>query len=186
MRIISGYLKGKKLALPKDKNTRPLRDMVKESIFNVIEHSQLINCKIKNSKVLDLFSGTGSFGLECISRGAKKVVFCENHLNAQKILENNISNLNCHNTTQVIGADIFVSLESGKFQEDAFEIIFLDPPYKEEKIHTLLLSIKKNKILKKNGLIILHRHKKEKDLLPDEVKILNERTYGLSKIIFAS
>ena len=79
MRIISGYLKGKKINLPKDKLTRPLKDMVKESIFNIIEHSSEINYKVADSVILDLFSGSGSFGLECISRGAKFVFFCENY-----------------------------------------------------------------------------------------------------------
>ena len=78
MRIISGNFKGKKIFLPKDKKTRPLRDLVKESIFNLIEHSKKFSFSINNSKILDLFSGTGSFGLECISRGAQKVFFIEN------------------------------------------------------------------------------------------------------------
>ena len=186
MRIISGNFKGKKLNLPKDKSTRPLKDMVKESIFNVIEHSPLLKYKIKNSKILDLFSGTGSFGLECISRGAKEVIFCENHLNAIKILENNISNLSCNKVTKIMSSDVFTSFELGKFKENNFEIIFLDPPYKETKIYDLLLNIKKNNILKEDGMIILHRHKKEKDIFPDEVKTLDVRIYGLSKIIFGN
>ena len=79
MRIINGNFKGKKLFLPKDKNTRPLKDIVKESIFNLIQHSKKINLEIENSLVLDLFSGTGSFGIECISRGSKRVIFYENY-----------------------------------------------------------------------------------------------------------
>ena len=68
MRVISGRFKGKKLLLPKDKNTRPLKDLVKESIFNIINHSRKFNLNLKNSNVLDLFSGVGSFGLEALSR----------------------------------------------------------------------------------------------------------------------
>ena len=79
MRIISGKFKGKKINLPIDKKTRPLRDLVKESLFNVIEHSNKININIKNSVILDLFSGSGSFGLEALSRGAKKCLFVENY-----------------------------------------------------------------------------------------------------------
>ena len=75
MRIIGGIYRGKKITLPEDKKTRPLKDIVKESIFNLIEHSNKFKIEIKNSLVLDLFAGSGSFGLECISRGAKKVVF---------------------------------------------------------------------------------------------------------------
>ena len=79
MRVIGGTFKGKKLFLPNDKNTRPLKDLVKESIFNLIHHSKKINIEIKNSMILDLFSGSGSFGIECLSRGAKKVMFLENY-----------------------------------------------------------------------------------------------------------
>ena len=107
MRIISGYFKGKKISLPDDKHTRPLRDMVKESIFNLIEHSNKINLKIKDAFILDLFSGSGSFGLECISRGAKKVIFIENYFRAFKILNENIRHLNVEEKFKVINQDSF-------------------------------------------------------------------------------
>ena len=73
MRIISGIFKGKKILQPKDQKTRPLKDLTKESIFNIIEHSKKFKVELKNSIILDLFSGTGSFGIECLSRNAKKV-----------------------------------------------------------------------------------------------------------------
>ena len=79
--------KGRKINFPEEKNTRPLRDFVRESIFNIIENSSKLKFQIKNSIVLDLFSGTGSFGLECISRGAKNVTFFENYPNTLKILK---------------------------------------------------------------------------------------------------
>ncbi len=75
MRIIGGKFKGRKLLHPINNKTRPLKDLVKESIFNIIDHSKKIKFKINNINVLDLFAGSGSFGLECISRGAKKVFF---------------------------------------------------------------------------------------------------------------
>ncbi len=87
MRIISGYFKGKKILQPEDKFTRPLKDLAKESIFNIINHSNIMNINLKQSKILDLFSGVGSFGLECISRGALKVIFFENYIKAIKILK---------------------------------------------------------------------------------------------------
>ena len=87
MRIISGNFKGKKLLISKDKHTRPLKDNVKESIFNILEHSKLINYRISNSNILDLFSGFGSFGLECISRGSKHVTFFEIFTPTLKILK---------------------------------------------------------------------------------------------------
>ena len=101
MRIISGYLKGKRILLPKDKLTRPLKDMVKESIFNIIEHSKNEYVELNNAKVLDLFSGTGSFGIECLSRGAKKVIFFEDYNPAIKLLIKNINNLEFHRQAKI-------------------------------------------------------------------------------------
>ena len=183
MRIISGYLRGKKINLPKDNLTRPLKDIVKESIFNIIEHSNYFKKKIKNSKVLDLFSGSGSFGLECISRGAEKVIFNENYKNAIKILEKNIKSVGCEDKCQILKSDCFNLPEN--FNEKV-DLIFMDPPFKEEKINELFASILKMKILGDKGLIIIHRNKKDKEILSKDLKILDTRCYGLSKIIFAN
>ena len=89
MRIISGFLKGKKLDFLKSTTTRPLRDFVKESTFNIIDHSNLIDIQIDKSSILDLYSGVGSFGIECISRGAKNVNFVEKDKLAFNILYKN-------------------------------------------------------------------------------------------------
>ena len=79
MRIIAGNFRGKKILQPKDKTTRPLKDLTKESIFNIIHHSNKFKINLENTNILDLFSGIGSFGIECLSRGVKKVIFIENY-----------------------------------------------------------------------------------------------------------
>ena len=107
MRIISGLNKGKKLIMPNNKTTRPLKDMAKESIFNILTHAKFINFHLKDSKVLDLFSGIGSFGLECLSRGSKFVFFLENYPQVLEILKTNISNLNYENKSKVLDIDAF-------------------------------------------------------------------------------
>ena len=183
MRIISGYLKGKKIDLPKDNLTRPLKDMVKESIFNIIYHSKNFNFEIKGARVLDLFSGSGSFGLECISRGAEKVTFNENYKNAIEILEKNIKNLDCIKKSEILKTDCFQL--SKKFNQKV-DLIFMDPPFKEKNINQLLILIQKMKILKKKGLIIIHRNRKEEENFFENLNILDIRYYGLSKIIFAN
>ena len=185
MRIIAGDFRGKKILQPKDKFTRPLKDLTKESIYNIINHSNLININLKKSNILDLFSGVGSFGLECISRGALTVTFFENYINAIKILKLNVSRMIIQKKIKIIEKNIFDegSLES---LNQKFEIIFIDPPFKEKKLNFLLKKIYKLKILKKNGLIIIHRHKKEEDKFPEEYKVIKEKTYGISKLIFLS
>jgi 16S rRNA (guanine966-N2)-methyltransferase len=183
MRIISGNYKGKKILLPKDKLTRPLKDLTKESIFNIVKHSKLLNVKIEESNILDLFSGVGSFGLECLSRGAANVTFLESYREVLIILKKNIDNLKQQSYSNIIQKDIF-SEDTLKELNDKFDIIFMDPPYKEKKLTDLLNIIIKLKLLKDNGIMIIHRHKKEEDIFPNEFNIIIKKSYGISKIIF--
>ena len=93
MRIIGGKFKGKKLLGPKDKETRPLKDLTKESIFNIINHSNKFSININKALILDLFSGVGSFGIECLSQGAKNVTFIEKYNGVLPVLKKNLDNL---------------------------------------------------------------------------------------------
>ena len=185
MRIISGNAKGKKILQPKDLNTRPLKDLTKESIFNILTHSNKFNIELKNSNVLDLFSGVGSFGLECLSRGSINLTFIENYKNVLTILKRNILNLNYQDNSIIIENDIIHNLDYKTFKKK-FDIIFLDPPYKEKSLPSILNNIIKSNILSNNGIIIIHRHKKEKDKFPKEFNIIEEKTYGISKVIFGN
>ena len=183
MRIIAGAFKGKKIFQPKDDLTRPLKDLVKESIFNIINHSNKITIQLENSIVLDLFAGVGSFGLECLSRNARYVIFIENYKESLAVLNKNLHRLNLFEKFKVFNRDIINSsiLEN---INNIFDIIYIDPPYKEKNISIILDSIVNNNLLSDNGIIILHRHKKEIDLIPLKLKIFEEKKYGISKIIF--
>ena len=183
MRIISGDLKGKKLSEPLDKSTRPLKDMVRESIFNILNHSNKLSTKINNSKVLDLFSGTGSFGIECLSRGAAEVFFFENYNNSLKILKKNISNLKLENKSKIFNNSAY-NLEDSNFKNMIFDLIFLDPPFKDGKIKSLIDQIKKLRITDINSILIIHRNKKTDDKISQYLDIIEEKNYGLSKIFF--
>ena len=186
MRIISGSNKGKKLIMPNDKTTRPLKDMAKESIFNILAHAKYINFHLKDSKVLDLFSGIGSFGLECISRGSKFVFFLENYSPVLEILRNNIANLKYENKSKVINIDAF-KINKNTFKIDQkFQIIFCDPPYKEKKIELLIKNILEIDLLEKNGIIIIHRKKGDSDTYPNKFKIIDKKNYGLSTFVFGT
>ena len=170
--------------MPNDKTTRPLKDMAKESIFNILTHAKYVNFHLKNSKVLDLFSGIGSFGLECISRGSKFVFFLENYPPVLEILKKNISNLKCENKSKVIDIDAF-KINNNTFEEDQkFQIIFCDPPYKEKKIELLLKNIIEMNILEKSGIIIIHRKKGDLNTYPKKFKVIDIKNYGLSTFVF--
>ena len=184
MRVIGGRLKGKKLLIPLDKSTRPLRDMVRESIFNILDHSSKVPKDINNSKVLDLFSGTGSFGIECLSRGAKEVIFFENYLNSIKVLKKNIFNLKLEHKTKVYETNAY-NLKESNLNNEVFDVIFLDPPFKDKEINILIDQIKRLKIADINTIIIIHRNKKSEDNIPKFLNVLDEKNYGLSKILFS-
>ena len=185
MRIISGLFKGKKILQPADKITRPLKDLTKESVFNVIEHSNKFSVNIKDSIVLDLYSGVGSFGLECLSREAQHVTFIENYQGVLPILKKNLFSLKDINNYEILNQDINLksNIILSKFRQKN-DIVFLDPPFKDKNLGKILNNINNNKILKKNGIVIIHRHKKENDNYPENFKILEKKIYGISKIIF--
>ena len=127
MRIISGTFRGKKILAPKDIKTRPLKDLTKESIFNILNHSNKFKINLENLEILDLFSGIGSFGIECLSRGVKIVVFIENYNRVLPVLKKNLKNLKSSENYEIIekdidNGDIFRTLEK------KFDIIFIDPP----------------------------------------------------------
>jgi len=186
MRIIGGRSKGRKINIPIDNKTRPLRDLVKESIFNLLEHSNKFSTSILNSNILDLFSGTGSFGLECFSRGAKFITFVESYSKALKILKSNITILNANKSSEVINDNCFEYFSIDRNFKEKFDIIFLDPPYKEIKINYLIDKIKDDDLLCDNGIIIIHRHKKDNLNITTKLNILDTRNYGLSKIIIGN
>ena len=185
MRIIGGKFKGKKLIEPKDKETRPLKDLTKESIFNIINHSNKFSIDIKKAQVLDLFSGVGSFGIECLSQGASHVTFIEKYEAVLPILKKNLKNLKSEINYEIIESDILNKFEFKSLKIN-YDVIFLDPPYKERALDNVLNKIIENKILKDNGIIIIHRHKKEIDIFPKNFRLIDEKKYGISKIIFGS
>ena len=183
MRVISGNLKGKIIQNPTDKKTRPLRDMVRESIFNILEHSKNQKIDFKKGVVLDLFSGSGSFGIECLSRGVKKVYFIENYKPSIKILKKNLDNLKLNQNSVIIEKNVY-EISNENVNDKKINLIYLDPPFKDKNINKLLRKILDLKIANKSTLIVIHRNKKFKENFIEDFKVLREKKYGLSKIIF--
>ena len=182
MRIISGKLKGKSVAFIKTAATRPLKDSVKENIFNIIAHSNLLNINLKNSNILDLYSGIGSFGLECISRGAKKVTFVELNKNVAQILKKNLLTLSINDKAKIINGKVIDFLNEK--QPEKFDIFFLDPPFSDDRFIEELKLIKKKKIYKNNHIVIIHRGHKSSDNFKNIIDPIIIKKYGRSKIIF--
>ena len=182
MRIISGAFKGKLIKFLKNTNTRPLKDIVKENIFNILTHSQSIKINLSESNVLDLYSGIGSFGIECLSRGAKKVTFVEANYEALNVLKKNIDDLSISNKTILINQKAEDYLRNNKNKK--FNIFFFDPPFLDNTFIENLNLIKRNKIYEANHIIIIHRESKTQDNLDDFLGTIFIKKYGRSKIIF--
>ena len=186
MRIIGGKLKNKKLHFTENLRTRPLKDSVRENIFNILSHSNNVGVDIKNSEVLDLYAGTGSFGLECISREASRIVFVENDLDALTNIKKNIENLNVQNKTVLLTQDVleFLSFIDLELYKEKFNIIFLDPPYQDRKYIETIKIIKKKDLLNKKHIIVVHREIKSGDSIDKYLNIIEKRIYGRSEIFF--
>ena len=184
MRIIAGDFRGRKILKPVDTSTRPLKDMVRESIFNIIEHSKLTNIKLKNFNVLDLYSGVGSFGLECLSRGAKKICFIEKHNPTLEILKKNIKILNCAKKCEIIENDVMRLKKFSEILNSKFNLVFIDPPFKDESLNLIIDIIYDMKILDNKAVIIVHRNKDTKEKYNEKLKEIRVENYGKSKIIF--
>ena len=183
MRVIGGKLKGKLIHNPTDKTTRPLKDIVRESIFNILVHSSNEKIKFKNDIVLDLFSGSGSFGIECLSRGVKKVYFFENYKPSLKVLKKNLTELEIDKNSVINEINAY-EISTDNIDNEKIDLIYMDPPFKDKNINKLLEKILDLKIVHKSTLIVIHRNKKFKENFTEDFKILREKTYGLSKIVF--
>ena len=181
MRVISGIFKGKSITFLKSKITRPLKDSVKENIFNILSHSNSIGVKIVNSNVLDLYSGIGSFGIECISRGARKVSFIEQDFLANDVLKKNLDKLSIleksaiyNNTIENVLLDI----------KEKFNVFFFDPPFADSKFIKNIELIRERKIFSSSHVLIVHREKKTNEDFQKIFKTIDTKQYGRSKIIF--
>ena len=182
MRILSGKFKGKTIVYLKNLTTRPLKDSIKENIFNILTHSNLIRTTIVDANILDVYSGVGSFGLECISRGAKKVTFVEQDKKAFQMLEQNLAKLSIDSQAQIIKDRIENMLL--KNEKKKYDIFFFDPPFADDRFIQNFKLIKKNKIYQNNHIVIIHREINSNDNLDDYINTIEIKKYGRSKIIF--
>ena len=179
MRIISGKARGTKLYTLEGTNTRPTLDRVKESIFNIIQS------EIKDAIVLDLFSGSGAIGLECLSRGAKKAILCDKSKEAVEIIKRNIEKTHMEECAKIVNTDFETCLE--KLKNEQFDIIYIDPPYATDYIFKSLKKIKEIGIAKEESIIIIETDDEQrilKDIGNIEIKIVDKRKYGRATIIF--
>lgn len=179
MRIISGELRGRKLISPSLKVLRPISDRAKETLFNILGE------RVVGADFADLCAGTGSVGLEAISRGAKAVTFIERNERCIAALKENISRCRCKHQAHVIHSDVQVALRRLVKVGKKFDIIFADPPYKGQLALKLLHLLSQNLSLLADGGLIVIRHS-VKCSLPDECGLLKRlRAHRVGEGIFS-
>jgi 16S rRNA (guanine966-N2)-methyltransferase len=173
MRIIGGEYKSRLIDMPKGVDIRPTQDKVRQAIFNILGD-------ISGKNVLELFAGSGAFGIEAISRGARHVTFVDNNFRCCQTVKSNLESLAVNESKyDIIKADALKALPRFDKTGEKFDIIFLDPPYYKEIAKKCLINIDSYDIVSPVGLILVEHFKK--DALDAELErflFLDERRYG--------
>ncbi len=189
LRIIGGSLRGHTLNIPPSSITRPTSDRGREAVFNILEHRfrrQDGTSFLKDAVVLDLFAGSGAFGLECLSRGSSFCLFVENNSEALSVLNANRKSLNFLENSTVLKADALKLLDlPSSFKETMFNLIFLDPPYtKGYVLKTLMVCSQKKYVSSKTLFIAELDVIEEISEIQEYFTVVEERLYGRAKFLF--
>lgn len=177
MKIISGTLKGRTIDGFNIEGTRPTMDRVKESLFGMIQ------LYIENSICLDLFAGSGNLGFEAISNGSKICYFNDKNRKCVNLINKNINNFNLKEKAKVLNLDYNKCLNYLKENDIKLDIIFLDPPYKNECLNNVIDYILENELLNENGLIICEIDREYLNENYKELEMIKKRKYGDKFII---
>lgn len=157
IRIISGIFKGRLLNVPQSKLIRPTTDRLRETLFNLLNN----RINFDGIEILDIYSGSGSFGLECISRGAKDATFVEKNFQIYKNLIENIKSLDVEEICKIEKSDALDF--SKRLPIKQYDLIYLDPPYFNNDVYKVVKNLKINNYLKVKGRIIIERSIKSKE-----------------------
>jgi len=182
MRIVTGKLRGRNIATPSGKETRPTSDQTRESIFNILAHADWAP-PLEGAIVADIFAGSGALGLEAISRGAEFCLFVETEPKARGAIRENVdkmglfgcTRLHRHNATKL-------KIAPGNLR-GPFTHIFMDPPYNKCLWKPVLSRLKEYDLIAENGVIILEESK-DAEIDPRGFEILADKLWGPSRVLF--
>jgi 16S rRNA (guanine(966)-N(2))-methyltransferase RsmD len=178
VRIISGECKGRRLKTLKGSTVRPTSDRAKETLFN------LLTDRVPGCRFLDLFSGTGSIGLEAASRGAEQVLLVESNAAVLKLLDENVEHCHVSDRVTIHKGDARESLRLFSLQEQTFDLVFLDPPYNDHSAYGLIQEIGERGLLNEDGWVIVEHDRHHK--LPDAYgKLLRVRSRRVGDTVFS-
>lgn len=179
MRITSGKLKNRVILSKEGRQTRPTLERIKESIFSILYD------KVVDAKFLDLYSGTGNMSFEALSRGASYAIMIEKDVSALKVIIDNVQRLDLSKYCRAYKNDVLRAIEILKNKNEKFDIIFMDPPYRENLTVKTLLQLSKYDLLEDDGIIICEhgRYENLENNIGEFVK-LDEREYNKKIVSF--
>ncbi len=173
MRIITGSLKGRRLKSPGKLKIRPPLDQLKQSVFNMLAG------EIGGKKVLDLFAGTGSFGLEALSRGAEEATFVDSSFKACRLLRENLKILQQEEKATVLCRKVNDTLTDFSQENRKFDIAFVDPPFAANLCQKTLEKLMEGKLLAHQALVIVHHHQNERvESEWENLQLVRRRKFG--------
>jgi 16S rRNA (guanine966-N2)-methyltransferase len=182
MRIVGGSLRGRALATPNDERTRPTSDRVRESVFNMLSHGTNA-LPWRETRVIDLFAGTGAMGLEAVSRGASYALFVEDDPVARAVIRTNIETFGLTGVTKIFRRD--ATNLGAATQLGQFDLALLDPPYGKALGEAALASLVAGDWLNPNATIVLEERRDVAIALPTQFTLLDQRSYGQTQVVIA-
>lgn len=180
MRIVAGRFKGKTLASPRSHGTRPTSDRLRETIFNILAHG--IGFDTEDARVLDLFAGTGAFGFEAVSRGARHCTFIEEGAEARGVIRTNMEHLGLNGVAKIFRRDATRLGAVGTI--DPFNLVFADPPYGKGLGEKALASAANGGWLLPGALCVVEENAAEAPEFPSGFSEVDRRQVGDSQVIF--
>jgi 16S rRNA (guanine966-N2)-methyltransferase len=179
MRIIAGTMKGRKLKAPSGLELRPTSDKVKEALFNILAS------RIEGANLLDLYAGTGSIGIDALSRGAQSVVFVENNKRHFQFLKKNLASYPLEGRAETFATAAADFLRKARKSNRSFDIIFIDPPYQSKEIEKILPILQEGDMITTHGLVVIeHFHKKSLPETVGNLSFLKKYKYGETILSF--
>ena len=176
MRIIAGIARNRRIEAPEGRNTRPTLDRVRENLFNILQ------TRIRDSSVLDLFAGSGALSFEALSRGAERAVMCDIDRNASRIEHQNCELLGFSDRAEIFCCDWKTATRNLTERQDKFDLIFLDPPYRMTDLREIAENI--FHLTEDDGLVIVEHEAGQKILFSDLFEKTDERKWGFCGMSF--
>ena len=180
IRVISGSAKGRKLKLVPGDSTRPIMDRVKENLFNLVSAEY-----VHNNRWLDLFGGTGSIGIEVLSRGGAHVTFVDKSRHAIRVIQDNLTTTRLINHAMIRHADAFQFLE--KTHETPYDVVYIAPPQYHGMWVGAMIGVEQNidQLVADDGIVIVQIDPKEyMEMTLSKLKLYKQRTYGTTMLCF--